>query len=322
MAFRSKTPSRLLRELSTLSSRHKTFRFEAVDNIIDHAYFRTFLPELVRSELDYDLFYELKSNLSRDDLRLLVRAGVRRVQPGIESLSTNVLRLMRKGVSALQNVNTLRWCGYYGISVYYNLLWGFPGETSDDYESELGLMRQLLHLTPPVGWGRVWLERFSPIITDRQAFPADFVRPTPSYAFVYPKRVALERVAYFFDHTMDGTLPDEAHARTADFLFTWKRAWSSATRPTLTYRRSGDFLQIDDQRPNRSGSYDFEGALARLYHAASERPISTKGLAERLAIDASGPEIEGALDAFCERGLMARDGDQFLSLALPATLER
>jgi hypothetical protein len=32
--------------------------------------------------------------------------------------------------------------------------------------------------------------------------------------------------------------------------------------------------------------------------------------------------VERALDEFCERGLMMRDGDKFLSLALPATLGR
>jgi ribosomal peptide maturation radical SAM protein 1 len=323
MAFRSKSPKVVLAELGALASRYRSFRFEAVDNIIDHTYFRTLLPELERSGVDYDLFYELKSNLTRDDLRLLFRAGVRRVQPGIESLSTNVLRLMRKGVSALQNINTLRWARYYGISMSWNLLWGFPGETLADYQHELGLMRHLLHLTPPVGWGRVWLERFSPLFSDRQAFPAEFIRPTPSYAFVYPTRVELDKIAYFFDHSLEGTLPDEAHKPTADFLFTWKSAWSSSRPPTLTYRSSYDFVQIEDsRRASSSGTYTFEGALARLYQAASDRPISTKRLAERLAIDASDERITEALDAFCESGLMARDGDQFLALALPATTER
>jgi hypothetical protein len=38
--------------------------------------------------------------------------------------------------------------------------------------------------------------------------------------------------------------------------------------------------------------------------------------------NASTDEIEAALDAFCERGLMMRDGTLFLSLALPASRGR
>ena len=48
-------------------------------------------------------------------------------------LSTHVLKLMRKGTSMLQNLRLLKWCRYYGIEVAWNLIWGFPGETEEDY---------------------------------------------------------------------------------------------------------------------------------------------------------------------------------------------
>lgn len=41
---------------------------------------------------------------------------MRRIQPGIESLSTPTLKLMEKGVSLLQNVRLLSWCAEIGIS--------------------------------------------------------------------------------------------------------------------------------------------------------------------------------------------------------------
>ena len=66
----------------------------------------------------------------------MAQAGVTKIQPGIESLSSNVLRLMRKGVRAIQNVNLLRWAQYYDIDVAWNLLWGFPGETEQDYTEQ------------------------------------------------------------------------------------------------------------------------------------------------------------------------------------------
>ncbi|MFD0517915.1 radical SAM protein [Paractinoplanes durhamensis] len=95
MAYRSKPPEQVLAELAGLARRYRTFRFDAVDNILDPAYLKTVMPALTES--GYDLFYEVKANLGRAQLRLLAQAGVRRLQPGLESLSTRVLGLMRKG---------------------------------------------------------------------------------------------------------------------------------------------------------------------------------------------------------------------------------
>ncbi len=72
----------------------------AVDNILPHEYFKTLLPELKRRQLGVTLFYEIKANLKREQVELLRDAGVAALQPGIESLSTPVLRLMRKGTTA------------------------------------------------------------------------------------------------------------------------------------------------------------------------------------------------------------------------------
>src|SRR5262249_45361807 len=153
-------------------------------------------------------FYEVKSNLARDQIRLLAEAGVRRIQPGIESLSSRVLQSMRKGVSALQNVNTLRWSLYYGIRVDWNLLWGFPGETAADCERQEALMPLLAPLEPAAGGGRLWMERFSPLFTEREAFPVRYLRPEADYAYVYPSSVDLGELAYFFEYEFADSLPD------------------------------------------------------------------------------------------------------------------
>ena len=47
----------------------------------------------------------------------MATAGVRAIQPGIESLSTRILKLMRKGATRLINVRLLKWAAYYGMTV-------------------------------------------------------------------------------------------------------------------------------------------------------------------------------------------------------------
>lgn len=125
MRFRAKSPPRVLDELDRQARRYRDFRFEAVDNILDPAYLTGLFPVLAGSDRDYQIFYEVKANLTRAQLKVLAAAGVTNLQPGIESLSSHVLRLMDKGVRAVQNVNLLRWARYYGIGVGWNILWGF-----------------------------------------------------------------------------------------------------------------------------------------------------------------------------------------------------
>src|SRR4029453_12135851 len=122
--------------------------------------------------------------------------------------SSTVLRLMRKGVTAAQNVNLMRWAQYYGIRVDWNILWGFPGETADDYAEQAAVLPDLVHLRPPAGADRIWMERFSPLFNE-----ADVVRRAPerSYGYVYPGTVDLDKAAYFFEYELAGALPEDTY---------------------------------------------------------------------------------------------------------------
>jgi ribosomal peptide maturation radical SAM protein 1 len=322
MRFRAKSPARVATELATQARRYRSFRFEAVDNILDTAYLAGLFPDLAASGTTYDIFYEVKANLSREQLRLLRQGGVTHLQPGLESLSTRVLGLMRKGVRAGQNVNVLRWGQYYGITISWNLLWGFPGESADDYREQAAVVPHLVHLRPPVGAGRVWLERFSPLFTQ----PDSGIRargPERGYRYVYPGSFDLDKIAYFFEYELADPLPDDAYAGLQRAVEDWKAAWRRATPPTLTYFSAPGFLQIYDGRhPGREGTYTFEGDLAEVYLACVDRPIGAGAVRERLDRRLPVEAVAEIFAGFAERGLMLLDGSAALSLALPAGATR
>jgi len=114
MAYRSKSAPRALDELTHLASAYPGSDIQVVDNILDMKYFKTLLPMLAERKLRVSLFYETKSNLKKEQVRLLRDAGVTVIQPGIESFSDRVLQQMKKGVSGLQNVQLLKWCKEIG----------------------------------------------------------------------------------------------------------------------------------------------------------------------------------------------------------------
>lgn len=247
MQFRAKSSTRALDEIGALVDRYQMRSFVAVDNIIDMRYFRDALPRLKKLDLDVDLFYETKANLSKAQVRMLREAGVLQIQPGIESLNSNVLRLMRKGVSVLQNIQLLRWLSEFMVLPVWNMLAGFPGENPRDYARQAEIVPLLTHLTPPVGLSMVRLDRFSPLFFDSAALGACNVRAAEAYSYVYPFSPSdLSQLAYYHDFDYaDGCVPQEYLRELQSQVRLWTE---SASHTQLTSLPDGDTLVICDTR--------------------------------------------------------------------------
>jgi ribosomal peptide maturation radical SAM protein 1 len=322
MAYRSKSPQHVRDQLRRLAGRYQIVNFEAVDNIIDMHYLEELCRPLAEQRCDYQIFYEVKANLSREQLRTLARAGVRIIQPGIESLSTHVLSLMRKGTTMLRNVRLLKWARYYGIDVAWNLLHGFPGETRADYEAQERLVPLLVHLSPPAGGGPIWLERFSPYFTD-PSFPVRNVRPWDAYRFVYPEeQIDLCKIAYFFSYEMDDVVPQTDLEGLHALLTDWRDRWAAPRKPVLVYQRAPDWLQVIDRRdPDTPRVHAFHDLEADVYELCGDTDHTPVRVAERLRASSgegvSPAAVEALLHGFCELGLMIEEDGHYLSLALP-----
>jgi ribosomal peptide maturation radical SAM protein 1 len=323
MRFRSKSPGRVLGELEQQSRRYRTFKFEAVDNVLEMSYLKELFPKLKEIEAGYELFYEVKANLSREQLRLLAEAGVAHIQPGLESLSSNVLSLMRKGTRAGQNVNLLRWSQYYGMNVSWNLLWGFPGEAEQDYIYQAAAIPHLFHLPPPAAASPIWLERFSPLFAGNDTRGLRAKAPERSYQYVYPADVDLEKAAYFFEYQADGGVPETAYDAVRYAVAAWSDAWLADKPPKLTHWAAPHFVQICDQRhQGQNGTYNFEDTLADLYMACSDRPTTAAAVRRKLGLRLPEEDIREVFAEFERRGLMFIDGQFALALSLPAVKSR
>jgi ribosomal peptide maturation radical SAM protein 1 len=327
MRYRSKSPERVLSELDELAAKHHITTFDAVDNILDVRAIEPLFGAIARDRLDYRFFFEVKANLRQSQLKQLRDAGLYMVQPGIESLSTRLLRLMRKGTTALRNLLLLQLCAYYDIRVAWNVLLGVPGEQENDYRLQLDLMRLATHLEPPASCSRIWLERFSPLFTDRTAFGITEVRPERSYDHVYPSHVDLTRMAYFFDYSCHETLPDTAYGETKQFVREWQDSWQVSHRPRLTLRRMRQGVLVDDARsdPRHASTTLIEGVAAAAYEScvgAIRSPATVRDfIACRLRLPEEAlpvTDIRPLLMAFCRNGLMVAEDDKYLALAIPS----
>jgi ribosomal peptide maturation radical SAM protein 1 len=317
MAFRSKGPERAFAEIEYLSRRHQARRLGCVDNILDLRYIDTLFPRLADSGLGLDLFYEVKANLRYDQLVKLRRAGVRQIQPGIESLSSQVLRLMDKGCTALQNIQLLRWCEELGIDAAWNLLAGFPGEPPAEYEKMAGLVPLLVHLTPPCSCAQVRLDRFSPFHARPEAYGFRRVRPARAYFFVFPlDRRELARLAYFFDFDYDDGRQPAAYLQPLQrqVQLWWDGRTAPGGRPALDARFDGGRVLITDTRPAaRAPRHELTGLAAKVFTRCD---VATTLQALARLPDLAGDEAgaRAALAALRECGLVVESDGQYLSL--------
>lgn len=108
MHFTSKSSDRVVSEVRTLWEKYGKPMF-ATDTIMAREHLKT-VPELARFSSRPALFYEVKSNMSEADIAALRKANAVTLQPGIESLNTRLLGLLKKGVSTIRNMALLKWC--------------------------------------------------------------------------------------------------------------------------------------------------------------------------------------------------------------------
>lgn len=320
MRFRSKPASRVAEEILGMAARYRVLDFVAVDDIIDLRHIGELFPLLRASGADLAFFYETKANLTKDQLRAFSAAGVSAIQPGIESLSTPILRLMRKGVTGLQNLRLLKWCAEIGIKPSWNLLYGFPGEPPEEYERMRELVPSLVHLEPPK-FMPIELERFSPYFDRPTEFGIEILGPLPHYRFLYSiAPEALNNLAYDFEYRYsDGRNPQTYTKDLAEAVERWRELKERAVG-SLSYRRGPGFLLVQDRRPGfETADYRFDGVEAKIYLACDAGTTAAEICRQFVAegdnsIDAV--EIENYLQELVEAKLMYREGKSFLSLAV------
>jgi ribosomal peptide maturation radical SAM protein 1 len=255
--------------------------------------------------------------LTKPQLRLLARAGVWGIQPGIESFDTHILQLMDKGVTALNNVRLLKWCAEIGLVPEWNFLYGFPGENPAAYASMADLVPSLTHLYPPGGPGRIRLDRFSPYFTAPDVNGIINVRASIAYRYIYPFEPAdLDRMAYYFDYDYaDGRDPDQYAAALKEEIEGWRLHHPTAR---LELRVADDRLEIRDTRPvavRRTTILQGPSRLAYLALDAGKTVDAVRAeLRDRRAVPHTEP-IQEWLDEWERARLVMREGPRYLSLA-------
>ncbi len=314
MDFRRKNPAQVLEMLKVLSRRYGTRYFNAIDNIMAPAYVSRLFGELADHHTDLRLHYEIRPTINRSQLSQLRKGGLVSVQPGVESFSTHVLDLMKKSTTGVKNVELVKWTTYYGMANLYNILFGFPGETAEDYLGQAGVIRRIMHLQPPYAMAVARPDRGSPMFEQPDHHSITVLRPSACYRYIYPPEYNLRRAAYFFEHEVGVDLPAAAIDECRALVNEWRRRWNDGDRPYLRSVKSWDSVSIHDGRGRVPRHVRYDDRMAALY----EFCIDAQALLDIQAkFEDDDDWIGEALAQFVEQDLMLFLDDRYLALALP-----
>ncbi|MDT4737229.1 RiPP maturation radical SAM C-methyltransferase [Bradyrhizobium sp. WYCCWR 12699] len=312
MAFRAKPPNQAYSQIAALSQLGAS-RIFAVDNIMPQPYFNALLPQLAALHPRAEIFYEVKANLTAAQVQALVKAGVKSVQPGIESLSTPILRLMKKGTTSFHNVRLLKYAAQFGLNLVWNVLYGFPKEAPDEYRTQSSLIPKLLHLQPPLSSGSpVRLDRFSPLYFRSEELGVKNIVPSAAYREIYDlPEDGLREIAVFFEFDGDFPIPPDEYIRPLRrSLETWRDV--SGRVALVGLDDGGVFSVLDTRGPQPQQTHHFVGCRRNIL-ILSRDGITEHDLREKLSAE-SPAMIEQSLHELSDYSLIVLLDGRWLSL--------
>jgi len=290
--------------------------FQATDNIMPKEYIREVFGRITPPD-DISIFYEVKADLTKEDMAILAKARVTEIQPGIESLSTSTLKLMKKGTTAFQNIKFLKNCLTYHISPAWNLLIGFPGETAEVYRKYLNDLPLLAHVPPPSGVFPVRFDRYSPYFVKAKEYGLE-LRPHEFYSFVYPfSSESLGQMAYYFTDTNYSAqyLKDVAQwlGPLQEKMKAWRMRWAGA-RPRLELRKAQDLMIVSDSRfGERTAEFKISARnLLLLFMLDTPRTMDDTALRAEF----TGEELEQGLMLLKQKRLVFEENGRYLNLVM------
>lgn len=307
--FRCKSSSRVLEEVQYLSRTYGN-KISFVDNVLGKQFFETVIPELASFHHD-SIFLELKADLTQEQIAMLAQAGITRIHAGIETLSNPILLLIRKGTNLAQNLQTMKWGKKFGITVNWNLIYGFPGEDPDEYHRIIELVPKIIHLQSPHGPNHLRFDRFSDYHSYPEKYGITHLKPKNAYKYVYHSLSDndIETICYIFDADYDDK--SELYGEPLRKVI---REWQSYPDAELkVFKREQSIHLIDTRTRGENREYTYSGLAADVY-LECDTARSMASLIKHFQVNMD--EITKIMEMFVNQGIMVQSGNTYLSLAI------
>ena len=155
--------------------------FHFVDEAAPPKLLRDFALEVLRRKLNISFWGNIRfeKSFTPDLCKLLAKAGLIMVTGGLEVAEERLLKLMNKGVSLPQVIQTTRAFRENGILVHAYLMYGFPTQTDQETVNSMEMVRQLFEasLLDSAFWHRFVLTKHSGVHANPEGFSVQMSSP-------------------------------------------------------------------------------------------------------------------------------------------------
>ena len=321
--YREKSTAELADEMEFLLKKYpQAHSCIFTDSILSQRQMKELPAEISRRKIKTRIFSEIKSNLTEADVYALAQAGFKQLQPGIESLQDDILRLMNKGCRAIKQIETLKSCRTHQIAVAWNLLAGFPDEKEEYYAELAEIIPKVMHFAAPNQFVHIVYQRYGEY-TENPARYGLSIRPAYSYDFVFADREFINRSAYIFEPTDEEKLKiywdigrkGPAWRAVHKLVEQWLEERKKPPQRLDMYDSPDGITIYDMRKIARHLVYHLDGLRAELYRAC-RAVASRNSLLQKFSAEYDAQKILDELNWLCGENLMVNIKDEYLALAV------
>jgi ribosomal peptide maturation radical SAM protein 1 len=324
LKYRQKSSELAVDMFYRMYDKYPNYTFRLVDYILPYKYFKSVLPVLADDNRDLKISCEMKSNITYHNFSLLKNAGFVQVQPGIESFSTNALKSMKKGVSGIQNILTLKLGKLLGLKIDWNFLYGFPDDRIEDYRPLIKTIPLLYHFDPPHSCTNVLITRFAPLQTTPEKFGIQKSKAHMTYETIFSEKYRkeiefeLDNFCYIFKTNWSNSDELEFTYRLIDSQVNFWKSTTSNANCKLEHQIFEDSITFTDNRLlNNEPRKICLGRLHSIIYQSIDTEIKSKNSLIKLFSDVVNQEqIDSILKELIEHRIVYQENEKYLGLSI------
>lgn len=321
--YRRKSNERVVKEIELLSEKYETLSISFVDNLLPASGLESLFGSIRSLRKDFDMFCEVRAHTPLHVLKAMAEAGMQEIQAGVESLSSSLLKKLNKGTRAIDNIEIMKNCEAMDTPhLAANLILCFPSSDEADVSETMKNLDFVWPLRPLKGID-FWLGYGSPVWRMPGKFGIKKIGNHRFYKNLFPEETLSGLKLMMQGYQGKVRYQQKLWRPVRERINQWEEFYQNLHRsprdgPILSYRDSGHFMVIHQRLSSGENlSHRLRGTSREIYLFCESKKSMNQLLAAFSRYKES--EMESFLCLMVEKRLMFRDGDFFLSLAVPAT---
>lgn len=324
LTSRRKGTERFFNELRYMTEKYGICNVNITDTAMPQQWKKELIPLLEECPEKFNFLIELRTDISGKTIEMIQKNGFVRLQPGIESLSSHVLKLMKKGTTVMNNLQFLKYAYKYDSEVSWNIIYGFPGETNEDCYEQIELFQLIEHYKAPTCIGPVIFTKDSEYYKNSAAYGLK-LKPVNKYRFECPQDWKyIEDTAIYFD-CQENYYSDEIKKAENDLReagIAWAEKYKLNHKMIrLEYADTDKGVIVIDTRQVAVARVQMLIGVERYVYIACDAPVTLQEILKSTKYRYSEETVRKAINALIAKNLMYSCDEKYFSLGIRYTFD-